>query len=276
MRKSLQGMEHIVIEDMHYQGIPDKYRKYEAYLLDSGYRVMCIPKIFKDEAMKNEPYDYEVGVGVLTFLDKIDTLEEIDGHLYIEVEYNDNVGLIEKFDDVFEKDVKPKGVHNQISFKVGECYSFLKGKEGVDFSFGNGKAILSVVFNEPTKYEIKEFSKGIEYNLTIIDGVIWLIWKVGDLSYMDSPFVANLQNNKNFVLGDGLEVVVLLADNRNGEVKVKRNIMLDPKFTSVLSRHIATQNELIFKDALLKIFKAQSMYTPNEMANMAVVRGTIK
>lgn len=90
MRKSLKGIEHMVVPGKMMDGVPDELRPFEVYLRDSGHCILCIPEVFREEA-KSAPDDYEVGVTtrwVLTHAYKIE-----NGYVYVDVPYDDFLGV---------------------------------------------------------------------------------------------------------------------------------------------------------------------------------------
>lgn len=100
-RKSLKDIASMV-SYKHYKDVPMHYGKWEVYLTDSGYNVLCIPKQFAEAAFAlNNPDGYEVPINVKYFLKHIDEVERRDDYLIIPVEYSDKFGVITDEEEVF-------------------------------------------------------------------------------------------------------------------------------------------------------------------------------
>lgn len=100
-RKSLKGIASMV-SYKHYKDVPMHYGKWEVYLTDSGYNVLCIPKQFAEVAFAlNNPDGYEVPINVKYFLKHMDEVERRDDYLIIPVEYSDKFGVITGEEEVF-------------------------------------------------------------------------------------------------------------------------------------------------------------------------------
>lgn len=100
-RKSLKDIASMV-SYKHYKDVPMHYGKWEVYLTDSGYNVLCIPKQFAEAAFAlNNPDGYEVPINVKYFLKHIDEVERRDDYLIIPVEYSDKFGVMTDEEEVF-------------------------------------------------------------------------------------------------------------------------------------------------------------------------------
>ncbi len=100
-RKSLKDIASMV-SYKHYKDVPMYYGKWEVYLTDSGYNVLCIPKQFAEAAFAlNKPDGYEVPVNVKYFLKHMDEVERRDDYLIIPVEYSDKFGAMTDEEEVF-------------------------------------------------------------------------------------------------------------------------------------------------------------------------------
>ncbi len=100
-RKSLKDIAPMV-SYKHYKDVPMHYGKWEVYLTDSGYNVLCIPKQFAEAAFAlNNPDGYEVPINVKYFLKHIGEVERRDDYLIIPVEYSDKFGVMTDEEEVF-------------------------------------------------------------------------------------------------------------------------------------------------------------------------------
>lgn len=91
MRKSLSDIANMVVPGKEYPGLPEDLKPYAVYLKDSGYCIMCIPEIFREES-RECPDDYECGVPTKYVLTHPYRVE--NGYIYIDAPYDENLGLV--------------------------------------------------------------------------------------------------------------------------------------------------------------------------------------
>lgn len=89
-RKSLIGIESMVVENKPYAGLPKALIPYHYYLKDTGHVIMCIPDKFKPDIHGNYD-DYEVGIPVRYVLSHKHKFE--NGYIFIDVPYDDTLGV---------------------------------------------------------------------------------------------------------------------------------------------------------------------------------------
>lgn len=91
MRRSLKGIEHMVIPKLYAKPIPDELIPYHVYLKDCGHSILCVLECHLPNAKGN--YDnYELPVPVKYVLEKGYRMQ--DGYIIVDAEYDNFLGLM--------------------------------------------------------------------------------------------------------------------------------------------------------------------------------------
>ena len=92
VRKSLQDISHM-LRDKEYPGVlPDELKPLHAYIVDSGHVIMCILKKYENMLQTSDAIMYECPVPAKYVLSH--PYEIINGHVLIEAEYSETLGLV--------------------------------------------------------------------------------------------------------------------------------------------------------------------------------------
>lgn len=130
--------------------------------------------------------------------------------------------------------------------KVGESFPGGKGHiENCHFILDNGGASLVVYFHSPTNAEIEQFRENHRFELrfVVLNGVIFILAKIGNLNWMDMPY----KPNKDLTIfpeieeGGGLSLSLMLVDTATGNLKHFRLIGMATKFSRRLIQAIQEQ-----------------------------------
>lgn len=149
--------------------------------------------------------------------------------------------------------------------EVGKLYKegIYKYQEGIRFDFTNAGADLYIMYNSPTTKEIESIRRGnIEFGIYPSEEVLFMLFKFGNLQWMDAPYSVHLSNQLELQepkdgLGYSLNVVLINASN--GIVEVIRLIGLSTKFSIQLKKLIERQRERHF-DRDQYALKLQEIY----------------
>lgn len=164
------------------------------------------------------------------------------------------------------------------NYEVGQIVSeFVNHQEGTLFDMSDSGAELYIFFRKPTSSEVEQFKSGqrFEIRFTEIHGVIMLLFKIGNLNWMDAPYSPHLSKNlTEFVLPNveqGLSLTLTLVDAVTGEVKAIRLIGLSNNFTkkffgTVMDQKLKDFNAKEYNIALNKIY---SLYSTNKLVKMS-------
>lgn len=90
-RKSLVGIESMVVPNKPYADLPVELQPFHYYFKDTGHVIMCVPSCFKKQAIGNFD-DYEVGIPVKYVLSHSYKIE--NGYIFIDVLYNKDLGIV--------------------------------------------------------------------------------------------------------------------------------------------------------------------------------------
>ena len=166
-------------------------------------------------------------------------------------------------------------------YAVGECIEEFKGRsDGAVFDIRDDGAILLLFLRDPTEKEIESFKQDRNFEMRFVEEeeYIFMVFKAGDLSWMDAPYNPRLSinltkfdlpENKNI----GLGLTIMLIDTRTGEVKHMRLIGMTFDFTiklidainKIMSKSYSGRN-VVDEDIRKVMFK----YTSRDLANQGI------
>jgi hypothetical protein len=162
--------------------------------------------------------------------------------------------------------------------------SYKKMQEGVKFELNENSFELYMFFNNPSKVEIQEITKGnpVLGGVTLINGVIIPIFKFGKMLPQESMFSIHLLKNQIIVLEDcpdklGYKLVIYLVDAMNSEVKGIRMISLGNEFSKQLKALIFEQMNQTFNvenykksiSEITKTYSVMDLYKLTTIHNLA-------
>jgi len=169
----------------------------------------------------------------------------------------------------------------QALFKVGERYSqFAVSFDSIKFDISDSGAVLYVLMANPSEREVRQYraNNPFQIRFCVLDGVVFLLFRFGDLPWVDTPYHAglslNLSTPPDIAPGEGLALHVMLANSSNGELKALRLISLGEEFSKKLLAEAKRQfEEKVTKDShdtlVSKLYKS---YSTNDMLSMAINR----
>ena len=130
-------------------------------------------------------------------------------------------------------------------YHVGQILQEFAGHgEEIKFDIeGSSGSALRIIYPSPTEKELYNIQKGpLQMKKILLNNIIFLTFKFGDLPWMDAPYTPHL--SKNIQLLDlnnekmGLSMIVYLIDSKSGEIKVMRLIGMHHKFSLSLLKDI--------------------------------------
>lgn len=118
-----------------------------------------------------------------------------------------------------------------VKYEVGEKYPELIGPEGPLFDLSDAGGIMAIKFDRPTKKEINQFKTGkYKFKFALHNGVVWVLFKAGNLNWMDTPYHAKLSLQLSHFEepeeGEGLGINVIFLDASNGLIHAIRLVSL--------------------------------------------------
>lgn len=124
--------------------------------------------------------------------------------------------------------------------------------EGVKFDVDKSGAMLFIMFRNPSDSEIENIRKGrIQLGICSLSDIIFMLFKFGQLQWMDAPFSIHLAQDQDFLNIDfdetqGLGMTVFLVDAATGILKALRYIGLPHKLTQLFFSEVNNQIKYIF------------------------------
>ena len=230
---------------------PEDLLPYACYVPDNGYCVVVIPEQFADPTGKwagGSPEDYEVPVPTRYVLERGYRVE--DGHVYCDVPYEDGIGTVVPESYCVYADAGVPGA-NYVTLAVGQPFAPMVGQsEGARFGLDASGAIICVGLCSPTAKEIEAFAvnKPLRVGLFYRDDVMFMLFRFGDLPWMDAPYSPHLSpaNPIQYIPdGQGLAMTCILTDVPSGVIKQNiRAVGLSTMFTrqfSMVARDVLAQ-----------------------------------
>lgn len=150
---------------------------------------------------------------------------------------------------------KEKRGRNMQKFEIGKPYQagVTKIPEGIVFDFSQAGGFLRIVFNAPTREELREIKKGkIKLGLLEKDGIIFFFIKFGELYWMDAPY--NIAFSKPYEFGQladensGYAVQIVLVDGKTGIIKAIKLIGLPHELSVKFRDMVQKQKKAPVKD----------------------------
>lgn len=164
------------------------------------------------------------------------------------------------------------------SYRVGQVIeNFKNHHEGVLFDIADDGATLIIFFGNPTQDEINQFKSGNKFEIRFLElyGLIIITAKIGNLNWMDAPYLSHLSKNLSELSSvgknQGLGLTIMLVDAVTGEIKHMRLVGLSERFTKQLFKVVSEQklkdfNVIEYREALNKIY---SSYSTNQIVKMS-------
>lgn len=249
---------------------PADLHPYACYIPDAGYCIMAIPEKFAAEA-KRDPEMYLVPIPARYVIEQGYRID--NGIVYAGVEYDPFMGVIvPESAYVYDAEDKSKTIEMQI-LKVGETYApFVGAQECVKFDITDAGAIVCACFNRPTPHEIAQYAanKAFKAGFFYRDGVLFLLFKFGDLNWVDAPYTPHLSRGdmQKYIDGQALPLTCLLIDVPDGIIAQRpRLIGLDTQFTAALMTVVAEMRAQHFDANAYygSVAAAMQKYSTNEM-----------
>lgn len=171
------------------------------------------------------------------------------------------------------------------NLEVGKLYKegVTRYSEGAILTVTNAGLNLDVYFNRPTDSEIASFKSDTPYKIGLFkkDGVLFFLFKPGNLQWMDSPYCVGLESNMDLInleqISDtttGYALNVALIDASTGILKSYRLIGLQNRFSKTFKTEFDKQKELgaidrnVYSVKLNNIFNT---YNTKDMVRNALV-----
>lgn len=158
-------------------------------------------------------------------------------------------------------------------FEVGKRV-MSPGYDGVIFDVADDGATLIIRMGTPTSKEKQAFKSGLSLRYTVIDGIIFILTRMGTMQWMDAPYYVGLSLGltRCFELpngGEGLSVHALLIDGNTGILVAQKMIGLTTDGSLKLIKAIENQEVIPDYDARLQRVYAQ--YSTDDMVKDSVV-----
>lgn len=148
-------------------------------------------------------------------------------------------------------------------------------KEGIKFDITDSGALVRVAFPYPTEKEIEQFESDKDFKVGYYKekNVIVMLFKFGDLNWMDAPYSVHLSRNltklDDVTTNEGLALTIVFVDASTGIVKNLRLIGLPNGLTKELFADIKKQKELSFDGFDENLGNIYRKYSTKQLVNVS-------
>ena len=168
---------------------------------------------------------------------------------------------------------------NFIDYGIGNIYPEVIGcGDSVIMDLDDCGVSVNVLFNNLTDSEISQFNTGMPFEMRLIQmrGIIFGLFKFGNLNWMDAPYNVHLSRNLTKKMempadGTGLAATILLYDTATGKLCKTRMVGLSDKISREFIKMAEEQRKKPFnmKDHFANLKYIYASYPTNKLVKMA-------
>ena len=166
-------------------------------------------------------------------------------------------------------------------YQVGKVSRELIGPQRVMFDFNDSGGVLYVTFSSPTQNEIKQFGKDIKVKYIKVGSVFMMLFKFGNLQWMDAPYSPHLSRISHIPELDengGLGFQIIFGDSATGTVHKIRLVGLSNAFSKAFLSDVEQDLKRDFSPQFydLDVAAVMNKYQTEELVAMAKTYCTIR
>lgn len=156
-------------------------------------------------------------------------------------------------------------------YKVGQIVCPPGQPDGVIFDMTDAGGVLYIRMNKPTAREKRDFKQGLSLRVAMVEGVIFLLVRMGTGQWMDAPYYSRLSdlNNLEYPAGptDGYGIQAMLIDGATGILVGMKLIGMDHDVSLRLYEAIRIQPEI--PDYYSHVNRVLSRYSTTNLLALA-------
>jgi len=268
--------ENVRTDIKYHTALSDDISPWYVYTVNSGYRVLCVPRINISEDMTEDDYRSRlVSAPVKTVLRGYSIQE---GFIVTDCDYNSDKGFITEMEDrEFDADLK----NHKYLLSVGDLYfpGITSWPETVEYNYFSNNHELRFFLKNPSKYGTEVVRKmPVQIGLFTRDDIILLVYRFTDYKKQlipvngYSPFSIHLVPDNMRTIpamspdpGHEDTLRINLIDADTGILKVARSMTLSSEFTAAICSAIIEQsNKPSASDYNERLQELDSRYPDNE------------
>ena len=143
--------------------------------------------------------------------------------------------------------------------------------ECVKFDMTDGGGIVYIIFDSPSAKEVMDFYGDTHLAFAVADDIIFLLVKLGNLSWMDAPYYRILSRNLTHLDeipdGAGISFHLLFVDGKTGTLVSQKLISTQTEGSRRLCDAIKNQPYIHDYDRLLSM--VMNMYSTKDLLSLA-------
>lgn len=222
----------------NYKGLPEELIPFNYYYEDgeTGHVIMAIPDVLLKEIKSvQDMSNYECPVPIKYVLYKGYRL--LHNHVIVDVPYGE-FGL-EIDESYYEYDKQERPVSFTVITDTINIYLGL-GDNNIFDIIDIGHVLI--MYKDPTEMEIQKFNtERVELRTKVVENIIFLTMKIGELQWMDIPYNPHMSkylNISQFSQIQSLDIEFILVDSSTGIIKCKNTYSFNDKFTYSFKKQI--------------------------------------
>lgn len=157
------------------------------------------------------------------------------------------------------------------TYEVGQKIFPASNSNGSRFGISDSGGSLLVEMTKPSAAEKREFKRGIQFKVTVVNGIIFVLYRMGTMPWSDCPYSKWLSNGITELTppadGQGLAVHCMLVDSSSGVLVAQKVVGMETETTRKLFAAIDAQPEICnYDEVLARTFAA---YRTTDLLKMA-------
>ena len=155
-------------------------------------------------------------------------------------------------------------------YKIGEKILPPTGEDAVRFQISDDGCTLLVQYNKPSAAEKRIFKQPAQFEMAIVDDIIFFLSRFGTAQWMDSPFDRSKATFTHLDIpedGEGIALHVLVVDSSTGILISQRMIGLGTELSRRIITAVAMQPKMQnFDQSLMTVY---SKYSTRDLVELA-------
>lgn len=156
-------------------------------------------------------------------------------------------------------------------YKVGDKVLPPSWYEYLGMSLSDAGGTIAVVYKNIAEAELKAFNSGFKFKVVVVDGIVWMLVKVGNQPWADIPYYKYAEDRlPTFEMpsdGMGLAMQMLLVEANTGILKAIRMVGLPTDVSRKLIK--AVENQPYMPDYTQRRNKQMDKYKTTDLVRLA-------
>lgn len=156
-------------------------------------------------------------------------------------------------------------------YKVGDKVLPPSSYEYLGMSLSDAGGTIAVVYKNIAEAKLKAFNSGFKFKVVVVDGIVWMLVKVGNQPWSDIPYYKYVEDRLPIFEmppdGMGLAMQMLLVEANTGILKAIRMVGLPTDVSRKLIK--AVENQPYMPDYTQRRNKQMDKYKTTDLVRLA-------